>query len=200
MAKTNAPCFQVRITLHDIQPAIWRRILVSSETKLSQFHDIIQTAMGWQNSHAHMFKVGIVRFTTPFQAEDLVELTAIDARQVKLHHLVAPYRPYSGDFHFACEYDYDFGDRWSHDVVFEDVLDADPNRKVPVCIAGERACPPEDVGGAYGYESFLEALKNPDHPEHAYQLGWIGHDFDPEKFDVEVVNAGLHDLKLGDIM
>lgn len=195
MAKDTSPVFQIKITLRDSQPVIWRRVPVSSKTKLSQLHDIIQAAMGWQNSHAHMFTVGTVRFTTPFQDEDLIELTAIDARQVKLYHLVAPHRPYTGDFHFAIEYEYDFGDGWSHELVFEDVFDADPNRKVPVCIAGERACPPEDIGGVYGYESFLEAIKNPDHPEHADQIEWIGHEFDPEKFDLDAVNTPLRALK-----
>jgi hypothetical protein len=191
MAKVAVPLFQIKITLRDSQHAIWRRFLVASDTKLSQLHDIVQTVMGWQNSHGHMFSVGDVRFTTPFQPDDLIELTAIDARQVRLHHLVAPRRPFTGDFHFAMDYDYDFGDGWSHELIFEDVLDADPKRKAPFCIAGERACPPEDCGGIYGYEALLEALKNPDEPENADQVEWVGEGFDPEKFDVEAVNIAL---------
>jgi len=191
MAKVAVPVFQIKIALRDSQPPIWRRFLVASDTKLSQLHDIVQTVMGWQNSHGHMFSVGDVRFTIPFQPDDLIELTAIDARQVRLHHLVAPLRPFIGDFHFAIEYEYDFGDGWIHDLIFEDVLDADPKRKAPFCIAGERACPPEDCGGIYGYEMLLEALKNPDDPENADQVEWVGEGFDPEKFDVEAVNIAL---------
>jgi len=195
MAKDTSPVFQIKITLRDSQPAIWRRVLVSSETKLSQLHDVIQKVMGWKDSHLHKFTIGIVTFSARYEPGNLEELVAIDERYVKLLQLVAPFRPFMRDFHFACEYEYDFGDGWSHDLVFEDVLDDDPNRKVPVCIAGERACPPEDVGGVYGYESFLEAFKNPDHPEHADQIEWIGHEFDPEKFDLEAVNTALRGLK-----
>jgi hypothetical protein len=191
MAKANAPVFQIKVTLKDINPPIWRRILVSCETKLSQLHDIIQAAMGWQNSHLHLFEIGIVRFTTGDEPANLTELTAIDSRYVRLLNLVQPHRPFRGEFHFAFEYEYDMGDSWKHDVVFEDVFRPDPKRKTPVCTAGERACPPEDVGGVHGYASFLEAIRNPDDPEHQSYLEWIGGSFDPEAFDIEDVNQKL---------
>ena len=77
--------------------------------------------MGWLNAHLHMFKVGIIRFMVPYDSTDLIELTAIDARQVKLIHIVPHHRPFKGDFYFALEYEYDFGDSWRHEIVFEDV-------------------------------------------------------------------------------
>ncbi|MCK6580506.1 MAG: plasmid pRiA4b ORF-3 family protein [Anaerolineae bacterium] len=195
MSKTTAPVFQIKITLRDSQPPIWRRVLVSSETKLSQLHDIIQTAMGWKNSHLHKFTIGVVTFSAYYEPGNLEELVAVDERYVKLLQLVAPFRPFHGDFHFAFEYEYDFGDGWMHDVVFEDVLDPDPTRKVPLCVGGERACPPEDVGGIYGYETFVEAIKNPDHPEHETYTEWMGREFDPTVFDVNAVNEALRGLR-----
>lgn len=195
MSKTTAPVFQIKITLRDSQPPIWRRVLVSSETKLSQLHDIIQTAMGWKNSHLHKFTIGVVTFSAYYEPGNLEELVAVDERYVKLLQLVAPFRPFHGDFHFAFEYEYDFGDGWMHDVVFEDVLDPDPTRKVPLCVGGERACPPEDVGGIYGYETFVEAIKNPDHPEHETYTEWMGREFDPTVFDANAVNEALRGLR-----
>jgi hypothetical protein len=195
VSKTTAPVFQIKITLRDSHPPIWRRVLVSSETKLSQLHDIIQTAMGWEDSHLYKFTIGIVTFSAHHEPGDLDEMVAIDERYVKLLQLVAPFRPFRGDFHFAFEYEYDFGDSWTHDVVFEDVLDPDPARKVPICVGGERACTPEDVGGVHGYEASLAALKNPDDPEHNTYAEWIGDDFDPETFDMDAINAALKSLK-----
>jgi Plasmid pRiA4b ORF-3-like protein len=195
MSNVNAPAFQIKVTLKDIDPPIWRRILVSCETTLSQLHDIIQAAMGWQNSHVHLFEIGIVRFTSGEDPENLTELTAVDSRCVRLLHLVQPYHPFRGDFHFAFDYEYDMGDSWHHEVVFEDVLPPDPKRKTPVCTGGERACPPEDVGGVHGYVTFLEAIRNPDDPEHQSYLEWIGGSFDPEAFSIEAINQQLRGLR-----
>jgi hypothetical protein len=88
-------------------------------------------------------------------------------------------------------YEYDFGDDWQHEIKIEKVLPPDPKQKLPVCIKGKRACPPEDIGGVWGYEEFLEAIKDPNHDEHAMYTEWIGDDFDPEAFDLDEVNERL---------
>jgi hypothetical protein len=85
---------------------------------------------------------------------------------------------------------YDFGDNWEHDIVLEKILDPTPDTKYPRCTDGKRACPPEDCGGPWGYADFLVAISDPKHPEHESMLEWVGGDFDPEEFDVEVVNGG----------
>ena len=86
-------------------------------------------------------------------------------------------------------YLYDFGDSWEHDIVVEQVLEADEPLRSPVCIAGKRACAPEDSGGIPGYEEFQEAIGDPHHPEHGEMIEWIGEGFDPEHFDVDAANA-----------
>ena len=90
--------------------------------------------------------------------------------------------------------DDEFGDNWEHLLLMEKILPPDPGQRFPQCIKGKRACPPEDVGGTWGYEEFLEALRDPEHPEHDEYLEWIGGKFDPEAFDLERINRELHSL------
>ena len=92
-------------------------------------------------------------------------------------------------------YDYDFGDGWEHVLEVEKVLLPQKGVRYPVCLDGARACPPEDVGGMGGYEEFLKAIRDPNHPEHEEYLDWIGGNFDPEQFDLDEVNDILRSLK-----
>jgi len=88
-------------------------------------------------------------------------------------------------------YEYDFGDGWEHKVVLEKIIPSAPGLSAPSCIAGARACPPDDCGGVGGYQEFLEAIGDPFHPEHEAMLEWIGGEFDPEYFDPDEVNDEL---------
>jgi hypothetical protein len=91
-------------------------------------------------------------------------------------------------------YEYDFGDGWLHGIVVGKVLPPQADVRYPVCLTGKRACPPEDVGGIWGYAEFVEAIRDPKHPEHADILAWVGGSFDPLEFDVEAVNQELKRL------
>ena len=82
---------------------------------------------------------------------------------------------------------YDFGDDWRHTLTYEGTWPAQPGRAYPACVAGARACPPEDVGGVHGFAEFLEAVANPKHPEHAECLTWVGGSYDPAAFEPEKV-------------
>jgi hypothetical protein len=188
MSKTTAPIYQIKITLKHSKPPIWRRLLISSETTLAQLHDIIQVAMGWYNSHLHMFRIYDENYTIPYYAGHLLELDAHDSRRVKLSKLITA----EGE-RFA--YEYDFGDFCEHTILIEKILSPDPKQKFPVCIKGKRACPLEDVGGVWGYDTFLEAIKDPQHPEHAMYIEWIDGEFDPEAFDLDAINRALRSLK-----
>jgi hypothetical protein len=174
--------FQLRVSLMGVKPPIWRRVLVAQDVTLPQLHVILQIVMGWTNSHLHQFKVGDLVFAEPHQE---YEPGPIDYRRITLNQ-IAPRRG------STCVYEYDFGDGWDHHIAVEDELPIETVRgAVPRCLEGERACPPEDCGGAYGYADLLKALRSPRHPEHDSSIDWVGPDFDPERFDAERVNASL---------
>ena len=187
---TGVPIHQIKVTLYDSKPPIWRRILVRSDITLGELHDIIQVVMeGWADYHLHQFTVGQTYYGVPDpDYEGFVEMR--DESQVKLNQIVTGEK-------FKFRYEYDFGDSWEHVLLVEKVLPPEEGVEYPVCIKGRRACPPEDVGGIWGYYGFLEAIRDPEHPEHENYLDWIGADFDPEAFDLDEVNAWLQALRHG---
>lgn len=130
--------YQIKVTLEGIHPPIWRRIQVSSHLTLPQLHAVLQISMGWTNSHLHGFRQGERFYTEP--DPNYTDMAVMDERQVQLHQIA----PEVGS-HFI--YEYDFGDSWEHTLVVEQILLPDPGVAYPRCIAGKRACPPEDVGG-----------------------------------------------------
>jgi len=172
--------YQFKITLKGIKPPIWRRIQTSDCT-LDKLHDRIQTALGWTNSHLHHFRINEELYGDPrLMEENFDEFGYKDSTVTRLSRIM----PKSGKrFHF--EYEYDFGDSWWHEVLFEGCLRADPGQWYPLCLEGERACPPEDVGGTSRYKAFLKAIADADHRRHEEYLVWIGGSFDPEAFDPE---------------
>jgi len=185
MKKADIPIYQLKITLMDSKPPIWRRVLVAGDIPLSRLHRIIQAVMGWWDSHLHQFIVGDIYYGVP-DPDDWHEVK--DERRAKLNQ-IAP----SEKSRFI--YEYDFGDDWLHSVQVEKILPPDPAQRLPICIKGKRACPPEDVGGVWGYDTFLEALKDPGHPEHDMYKEWIGDAFDPEAVDLDEINARLRDIR-----
>jgi len=182
------PIYQLKITLRDFRPPIWRRVLVPAHFTLAQLHWVVQHAMGWTNSHLHHFKVGETYFSLPMPGTDWEELDERDSRQIRLEQAAPRVKA-------KLIYEYDFGDSWEHEVVVEKILPPDPKMKHPVCLKGKGACPPEDVGGVWGYANFLEAINDPKHEEHEMYLEWIGGEFDPEAFDLEEVNAALRRVR-----
>ena len=167
--------YRLRITLEGIAPAIWRSVLVPASSSLRRLHNVIQASMGWTNSHLHRFESDGRRLGRP-DPDGLMYLED-DARWRVREFLTAP-----GD---KLAYEYDFGDSWRHTVLLEAVQDPGQGAsRAARCIAGARACPPEDCGGIPGYQGFLEAVLDPFHAEHREMLEWVGGGFDPEAFDV----------------
>ncbi len=143
--------------------------------------------MGWEDAHLHEFVIRDERYGVPNE-EDVGPRKARDERRFKLRNVVSGERS-----QFA--YNYDFGDYWQHVLTVEEILAPQEGATYPVCLAGARACPPEDVGGVPGYEDFLEAIKDSTHAEHQEFLQWIGGRFDPEAFDVDEVNRRLRGIR-----
>ncbi len=169
--------YQFKITLLDTRPPIWRRIQVKDCT-LDKLHEHIQTAMGWTNSHLHHFRIGEQLYGDPLlMQENFEEMEYEDSTATKISDIL----PKTGR-RFRFEYEYDFGDGWRHEVLFEGCLRAERGGRYPVCVDGARACPPEDVGGTGGYQEYLEAMADPDQERHDEFMGWRG-PFDPETFD-----------------
>jgi hypothetical protein len=177
---------QIKITLKDIQPPIWRRFQVPGRISLKKLHRIIQTLMPWDGYHLHQFIIDGVDYGEPDPEADLSELK--DDRYARLNKVV----PAAPDRFI---YEYDFGDGWEHEILVEKVLPPQEGVRYPICLAGKRACPPEDCGGVDGYADFLEAIRNPAHEEHDRILEWVGGSFDPEAFDLEGINLALKRIK-----
>ncbi len=173
--------YQIKISLIGAKPPIWRTVLVPSNLKLAAFHDVIQVAMGWTESHLHQFIANQVFYGIP---DDEFELEMEDETKYKLSQLLKKEKE-------SLIYEYDFGDSWEHKILLEKILPFDTKTALPVCIKGKRACPPEDCGGIWGYEELLKTISDPKHPEREDMLEWLGGEFDPEEFDLEGINEDL---------
>ena len=184
-SKSVSRIYQIKIVLQDSKPPIWRRLLISDSINLYKFHQIIQIAMGWTDSHLHQFVIDDEYYSIP-SPDDMRPI--IDERRYKVNQVA----PLENDKLF---YEYDFGDSWGHEILVEKITLSDPDVKYPICVKGERACPPEDVGGIWGYQDFLEAMYDPDHEEHDRFFDWWGSEFDSESFDLEGINLALRQLK-----
>lgn len=171
-----------RIALKGIRPPIWRRIQVPCTYTFWDLHVAIQDSMGWQDYHLHLFRV-----RDRFAGEELLIGIPDDGGFLDDHETLP-----SWEFIVARHvtladrslvYEYDFGDDWQHSVTLEKIMPRDSGVQYPICVGGRRACPPEDCGGLYGYEEFLDAVRDPCHEEHERMLAWAGGSFDSEEFD-----------------
>lgn len=184
--KATGVVFQLKITLNEVKPPIWRRVQTKDCT-LARLHDIIQASMGWHDCHLHLFKIGEDRYGDPDQwpKEFDDDPETLNERKVKLSQLA--------DMGVKkISYEYDMGDSWWHAILMEKTLPIEKGVKYPRCIDGERACPPEDCGGPWGYGDFVE--ENRKHKQHRELLEWVGGEFDPEAFDLEAVNEELQQV------
>ncbi|MGY0006053.1 plasmid pRiA4b ORF-3 family protein [Micromonospora sp. I033] len=163
--------FQLKVSLAGVRPPVWRRVLVPGGYTLDRLHRVVQHAMGWRDCHLHSFDIDGRQYGEP---DPDGELALRDELDVRVDAVVG-----KGD---RFRYTYDFGDWWEHDLVVEDVCAADPDERYPVCVEGERACPPEDIGGPAGYAVLLAALADPAHAEHRMMREWAGAGFEPDLF------------------
>jgi hypothetical protein len=172
---------ELKLTLVDTKPPIWRRLVAPSQISLKRLHELIQAVADWKDDHLHEFVIAQRRYGRPAPREVVpVQNEAL----FRLHSL-----PLAEGTRFT--YVYDFGDHWEIEVEVERVLSRNPGGPYPLLLGGARAFPPGDSGGVPGYEMLLEALSDPTHPEHEEYRRWVGADSDPERFDLEKTNERL---------
>jgi len=177
----NKTIRQLKVTLRQVKPPAWRRIEVESDLTLGELSPVLESAMGWMGGHLHVFDVGGARYGTPdpdWGTDDL------DENRFRLGDML----PKVG---MKMRWNYDFGDGWEHDVLVEAISLPQRGHEYPACVAGRRACSSEDCGGPWSYTGLLEAVANPDHPEHEELRCWLPPGFDPARFDLEETNAAM---------
>lgn len=182
MAKSPGKIYQLKVNLQGAKPPIWRRLLIVNSVPLPLFHNVLQIVMGWMDSHLHQFMAGGNYYAQPDPYDDFSE--SLDENRYKLSQLLKKEKDW-------LIYEYDFGDSWQHKITLEKILPFDPEAILPQCIKGKGACPPEDVGGIWGFAEFLQAMADPTHPEHADYKDWFDGEFDPQAFDIDEINQRL---------
>jgi hypothetical protein len=175
---------QLKLSLRGVsKPPVWRRLRVPADMRLDRLHDVIQTSIGWTDTHLHVFSRAAGDYGVPDP-----ELAFRNERNARLGEFLKQ----PGD---RIQYAYDFGDGWEHDIVLEKRLDLDPEAQIPACLVGKGACPPEDCGGPWGYADLKETRCDPRHADRADMLDWLGLDsaenFDPAACDLVEINEVL---------
>lgn len=183
----------IRISLDEIEPEVWRRLVLPAQWNLEQLHLAIQAAFNWWNYHLYEFRIGGLRYgDVEVLSEDAFDddPRVFDFREVRL-------RDFGQGSVF--NYHYDFGDNWCHTIVIEEFVALGVTPKLGTCVGGARARPPEDVGGVSGYERFLDIMSDKTDDEYADTKRWCGGHFDPEWFDLAVVDKDVRNALKPDV-
>ena len=214
--RTDDKIYQLKVTLVGSKPPIWRRLAVPGDFTFEELHGAIQVSFEWENAHMHQFILGN-RDNAVIISHPSFELVGTDVKDVKvvekmlsglgfdeelvslddladsnvLNESLVLLEEVVSQVGAKLVYEYDFGDRWEHEIVVEKISVLEPDIEYPVCLDGARSGPPEDCGGIGGYADLLEVLGDPNRDDHEDALEWIGDDFDPEDFDIEAVNAEM---------
>lgn len=184
--------YQMKITIKDSHPPIWRRFIVPAELSFSQLSVVLNEVMGWCGYHLFSFEfnnIGLCLEEADENGDDwpVEDFDRDDASVIMLEAYLDKEKRFT--------YVYDFGDDWRHAVVVEKIIE-EYEFNYPVVLKFKGETPYEDCGGIYGYYQLLETLKNPSDPEYKNLKDWTeGHFI--EKYDIEKVNHRLKGLKLG---
>lgn len=182
---TTASITRLRIKLDDVEPAVVRLLEVPLTIRLDRLHLVLQAAMGWTDSHLYEIRARDVGWGRPDPLSGDGPLDASKARLIDVLEDVGTR---------SLKYHYDFGDGWEHSIRVGRITDAVPGMAYPRLVEAAGCCPPEDVGGPWGYREFLDAIADPNHQEHAERLEWVGGNFDPTNVDIETLAQAVHGL------
>jgi hypothetical protein len=171
--------YQFKITLNEIKPPIWRRIQVPENYTFWDLHVAIQDAMGWLDYHLHQFEI----VNPSYGMKESIGIPDEEFGDEVLPGWEQKIAKYFSPANKIAYYIYDFGDNWEHTVQLEKILPCEKNVRYPVCVEGNRACPPEDCGGIWGYHDFLEIIMDPGNEQYEEILEWVGGEFEPEAFN-----------------
>jgi hypothetical protein len=177
------PLVRLKVTLLEVVPPIWRRFQVPVNFTLRRLHVVLQQVMGWKDSHPHQFRVGNQTFGMPSDDSEGLK----DSRWITLQELVSRGTR-------ILTYEYASGEGWQHEIRIEGLAEGNPTNQRPLCLAGERTCPPENSGGPEGYVEILEARREPWGSSRAFLVEQLDPHFDPEAFDLDEINAALSAL------
>ncbi|OOM79894.1 plasmid pRiA4b ORF-3 family protein [Clostridium sp. BL-8] len=201
--------YKIKITLQGSAPLIWRRVIVPAEITFKRLHDIIQLSMGWSNCHLYDFNLVEEKLRITGDEESIAEYEMYS--KIKLTKKNDPYgfianllevkpklsskvkidKYLNQDFNIA--YIYDLGEYWKHEIALEEKIE-DYEYECPMCLEGEGACPPEDIGGICGYTEFLEIINNEKHPEYEETKEWVSNQHYEDVFDIEKINVHLANM------
>lgn len=148
--------------------------------------------MGWEDKHLHQF-IKNDKYYAENVEDDFFQFGSdknVDYNEMKISDLLTKEKE-------KIIYEYDFGDGWEHEIILEKILPADKTFKNPLCTDGKMSCPPEDCGGVWGYAAMLDILSQPDREEYENYLEWLGEEFDPEHFDINLINKKLMKMDFG---
>jgi len=178
---------RLKITLDKVKPVVLRRVEVPFDIRLDRLHLTIQAAMGWTNSHLYEIRAGGVGWSTPYPDADWAG-DFIDARKARLGDILEDIGTKT------LKYLYDFGDGWEHTIKIERLIDPEPGISYPRLIEAKGHCPPEDVGGPWGYGELLEAIADPSNERHREFKEWLADDFNPHVVDLNSLSQDVAHL------
>lgn len=176
---------QFKITLKHTAPKIWRRFQVRGNITFYDLHLIIQNVMGWHNCHLYQFAYDRHYIGSP---EDLENDEIMDAQEIRVNKFFTEPKK-------KIIYEYDFGDSWNHELLLEKIMEEEKGKHYPVCMAGEKNCPPEDCGSIPGFYGMLDTLKKKKGKEYKEMIEWLGGEYDPDEFNLDTVNETLKNYK-----
>jgi hypothetical protein len=173
----------IKINIKDIDPPIWRELIIKDDISFQKLHETIQLSFGWTNSHLWQFEIDNRIIVSP-QDPDFED----EERDISVENSISELFYVKGQ---KISYIYDMGDYWEHEIELKKKLNKNEHPQCPYCVNGKRNCPPEDCGGVPGYEELREVLSDTSHPEYEDRVEWLGEIYDFEYFDLKEINAML---------